>query len=85
MGTNNAILLDSTQALPLIYRPATTGLAANVLDLNAERTRLSKEQADKVEMENHRMRGELVSVSVARQVLEKILAAFRSRVRCLST
>ena len=59
---------------------AKLGPDGEVLDLNAERARLAKQQADKVEMENRRLRGELVPVAVVRRYLEKILAAFRSRV-----
>ena len=59
---------------------AKLGPDGEVLDLNAERARLAKQQADKIEMENARLRGELVPVAVVRRYLEGILMAFRSRV-----
>ena len=57
----------------------------NVLDLQAERARLAKEQADKTAMENARQRGELVPVAAVRGLLEKILSAFRTRILSLPT
>lgn len=57
----------------------------DVLDLNAERARLAKEQADKTAMENARLRGELVQVAAVRLLLEKILSAFRTRILSLPT
>ena len=51
-----------------------------VLDLNAERARLAKEQDDKTAMDNARLRGELVPVAAARELLEKILSTFKTRI-----
>jgi hypothetical protein len=55
------------------------------LDLTAERARLSKEQADKAEMENAKMRGELVPVAYVRELLEKVLSTFKTRILGLPT
>lgn len=55
----------------------------NVLDLQAERARLAKEQADKTAMENARIRGELVPVQAVRQLLEAVLSTFKTRVLAL--
>ena len=54
--------------------------SGEVLDLNAERARLAKEQADKAAMENARQRGELVPVSVVRKLLERILSVFKTHI-----
>jgi phage terminase Nu1 subunit (DNA packaging protein) len=55
------------------------------LDLTAERARLAKEQADKTEMENKRIRGESVPAAHAVTMLEKIITAFRSKVLSIPT
>ena len=50
------------------------------LSLTDERTRLAKEQADKIERENLIERGELVPVGIVVGILEKIFVAFRARI-----
>ena len=51
-----------------------------VLDLQAERARLAKEQADKTAMENGRLRGELAPVGAARKLLESVGSTFKTRI-----
>jgi len=55
------------------------------LDLNAERARLAKEQADKTQMENSRSRGESIPARQAAAVLEKVVMSFRSKVLSIPT
>jgi hypothetical protein len=50
------------------------------LDLNAERARLAKEQADKTQMENELARGELVRASEVAKSDEIIYTALRDRI-----
>jgi phage terminase Nu1 subunit (DNA packaging protein) len=50
------------------------------LDLNAERARLAKEQADKTALDNALARGELVRASVVTRIYETVFAALRDRV-----
>lgn len=73
-------------AAPALVDPARRGPRAfeggNVLNLEAERARLAKEQADKTAMENGRLRGDLLP---ADQVTRAVTGAFaRVRARMLS-
>jgi len=63
----------------------TTGSQGERLDLEAERARLAKEQADKTELGNKVLRGELVPVTEPAALLEKVIVAFRSRVLSIPT
>jgi phage terminase Nu1 subunit (DNA packaging protein) len=54
-------------------------------DLYVQRARLTKEQADKAEMDNRKTKGELVPVSQAAKLLEKVVLAFRSQILALPT
>ena len=54
-------------------------------DLNAERTRLTREQANKTALENGRLRGELVSAADVRTQLERVFGAIRSRILAIPT
>ncbi len=49
------------------------------LDLDQERARLAKEQADKTALENAQRRGELVDLNTIGEELGRALAAFRAR------
>ncbi len=49
-------------------------------DLNAEKTRLTREQADKTALENARLRAELVPVVLVERSWGKMIGAFRARV-----
>jgi phage terminase Nu1 subunit (DNA packaging protein) len=51
---------------------------AATLDLNAERARLAREQADGQSMKNAQLRGELVDVEAVAQTWESIVAEVRS-------
>ena len=48
-------------------------------DLNAEKTRLTREQADKTAIENARLRAELVPAVLVERAWGKMLGAFRAR------
>jgi phage terminase Nu1 subunit (DNA packaging protein) len=50
------------------------------LDLNAERARLAKEQADKTAIENATARGELLPVADVRRTYETLFTSLRDRV-----
>jgi phage terminase Nu1 subunit (DNA packaging protein) len=50
------------------------------LDLVAERARLAKAQADRIEMENHQTRGLVIPVEVASRMLGETLAKVRTRI-----
>jgi len=52
-------------------------------DLYAQRARLTKEQADKAEMDNRKTKSELVPVTEAAKLLEKVVLALRSRILAL--
>lgn len=54
------------------------GNAASNLDLNAEKARLAKEQADGQAMKNAQLRGELVEAEAVAQEWESIVADVRS-------
>lgn len=54
-------------------------------DLNAERTRLTREQANKAALENGRLRGELVDAGLVRTQLERVFGAIRSRILSIPT
>lgn len=54
-------------------------------DYSAQRTRLTKEQADKTELENRRLRGELVPTSAVQAQLEREFGAIRSRLLSIPT
>ena len=54
-----------------------------VLDLNAERARLAKEQADHTAMRNARMRGKLVSVADVEQAVTAAFSRVRGHMRAI--
>ena len=54
-------------------------VAAGSPDLRAERTRLTKEQADRAAMDNKEKREETLPVAVVKEVWEGIIAAVRAR------
>jgi phage terminase Nu1 subunit (DNA packaging protein) len=56
---------------------------ATIPDIAAERARLTREQADKMAMENATSRGELISVHLVRKSLERTFSAFGSRVEAI--
>lgn len=56
-----------------------------VLNLNTERARLAKEQADKTTLENQKLRGELVDVDRVAQEWERIATAVKSKLLSLPT
>jgi phage terminase Nu1 subunit (DNA packaging protein) len=58
---------------------------AVVLDLNAERARLAKEQADKTELENKLARGELVRAEDVLKGDEVIYAGLRDRIMAVQS
>jgi phage terminase Nu1 subunit (DNA packaging protein) len=59
------------------------GDVAEVLDFNAERTRLTKEQADKTEMENRVKRGELLEVDEVTRYTTSLLHSVKSKLLAL--
>lgn len=54
-------------------------------DYSAQRTRLTKEQADKTALDNRRLRGELVATSAVQAQLEREFGAIRSRLLAIPT
>jgi phage terminase Nu1 subunit (DNA packaging protein) len=55
------------------------------LDLNEERARLAKEQADKTELENKLARGELLPAAEVAKADEVIFAALRDRIMAVQS
>lgn len=55
------------------------------LDLTAERARLAKEQADKTQMENARLRGDLIAVPDVLKAIESVFVAFRAKILSIPT
>jgi phage terminase Nu1 subunit (DNA packaging protein) len=53
--------------------------AGEVLDLNAQRARLAKEQADRTAMENDRLRGRLLDADEVKQVMARYVGAANAR------
>lgn len=74
-----AHLWDSAAALEMIYSPATVD-GDGALDLNAERARLASEQADKVELENAKRRGELLEAAELGREFESLLVSFKTMI-----
>src|SRR3954454_23621439 len=65
---------------------AEAGLVASgsaPLDLDAERARLAKEQADKTAMENDRLRGKLVDAEAVKRLIERLVGAANARLGAL--
>jgi phage terminase Nu1 subunit (DNA packaging protein) len=58
---------------------------AVVLDLNAERARLAKEQADKTELENRLARKELLPAAEVAKADEIVFAGLRNRVMAVQS
>jgi phage terminase Nu1 subunit (DNA packaging protein) len=52
-------------------------------DVASERTRLTREQADKVALDNAQRRGELIPSSVIRVALDRTFTAFKSRIEAI--
>lgn len=74
-GDKNAILYESREALPaILFEGLTDGL-----DLQDERARLAKEQADKYELENAERRGELLNAVEVREKWVEIASSVRSK------
>jgi phage terminase Nu1 subunit (DNA packaging protein) len=59
--------------------------SGEVLDLNAQRARLAKEQVDKTSMENDKARGRLADVEELRLVLEAQDVAIKDRLLAVPT
>jgi phage terminase Nu1 subunit (DNA packaging protein) len=53
------------------------------LDLDAERARLAKEQADRAAMENERLRGRLVDAEAVKRLIERLVGAANARLGAL--
>lgn len=60
------------------HQTGKAGSAASALDLNVERARLAKEQADGQSMKNAQLRGELLDAEAVAQTWESIIAEVRS-------
>jgi phage terminase Nu1 subunit (DNA packaging protein) len=58
---------------------------AEYLDLSAERARLAKEQADKLEMENAESRGETLNAECVRIIIQGMFGTVRNRVLGIPT
>ena len=71
------LMVDAAPA-PLMSQTRTTP-DGEVIDFNAERARLTKEQADKTELENKQLRAELVSRSRIEAGLAVIDLALKAR------
>ena len=52
----------------------------NLSDIKIEQLRRTKEEADKLELQNARTRGELVEVALVRKMGEKVMAAIKTRI-----
>jgi phage terminase Nu1 subunit (DNA packaging protein) len=74
-------LVPAVQGYIRYLRERTIGKDGVVIpDIASERARLTREQADKMAMENATSRGELISVHLVRKSLERTFSAFGSRV-----
>lgn len=74
------LLYESRDAIPLLY--AVTGYEEH-LDLTQERARLARFQGDKAELEAKRLKGELIDVNEAAEVIGAELANVRARLLSL--
>ena len=77
-GVDSKVLLDWYVEREIARRLSKTS-TGEVLDLDGERARLSKEQADQKAMENAQRRGSLVDVEVVASTWEKIAGNTRNR------
>ena len=75
-GPGKAHLFDCSEALDAIYRPTDERTS---LDLNAERARLAKEQADEKSLKNAVFRKELMPVDEIRDQWQRIAVAIRTQ------
>ena len=82
-GDKNAICYESTQALPRILGIAGGDEDAALGSFEAERTRLTKAQADKTEIEVAVLRAELIPAAVVERVQGQMISNTRSRVLSL--
>lgn len=73
---------DSREALALIYQ-ARSGQKANT-DLSEERAKLAKSQREKYELQNARLRGELIPIEVVESEWADMLLAFRAKIMSIS-
>lgn len=81
--TKKSDLYDSRAVLALLFTAASEG--GEELDLNAERARLAKEQADKTALENAARRGQMVDALVVVNEWTDQIAAARSRLLATPT
>ncbi len=65
--------------------PGEGGDAASRPNLDGERARLAREQADKLAMENAISRGELVHVDDAAAMIEEVVVAIKAKILSLGT
>src|SRR4051812_35724516 len=80
--------VDTVQAVAWVVTRAMTeaGMVASgaaPLDLDAERARLAKEQADRTAMENDRRRGKLVDADAVERLIERLVGAANARLGAL--
>lgn len=77
-------LVDAAPALLVPeLRGSRVSADGKVIDFNDERARLTKEQADKIEMENERLRKELGSVAAMRRLIERLVGGANARLGAL--
>ncbi len=82
-GEKNAICFESTAALPRILGVISDDPDAQVGSFEIERTRLTKAQADKTEIEVAVLRAELIPAAVVERVQGQMISNTRSRVLSL--
>lgn len=80
---SKSIRYDPRKALPLIFE-ATTETKMN-LDLNAEKKRLTKLQADKAERELRKLEGDLVPADQIQKTWTNLVMNFRAQILSLPT
>src|SRR4051794_36752831 len=61
------------------HLPPGSSASTERLDLDVERARLAKEQADRTAMENERLRGKLVDVEAVKRLIERLVGAANAR------
>lgn len=81
-GAKGAILLDSRQALPLIYQLGDTGQPCNPA---AEKARLDRLRADQIEQKMAEDRGELIRIDQAARIVDKMILDCRQRLLAIPT
>jgi len=83
-ATGNRVYYDIREVVQLRLKEA-ANRSGNAPDIQREKSRLTKLQADKADLEYKKMKGELISTDTVTEHWENLFVAFRSKILAIPT